>query len=219
MTSGEDHSNRTRWLIGTAIALIGGIVIPLYLAFHNVKNDPQQLTLGLPSPTSAAPSEPSTPPATKPATGPQPATTAPRSRGILIHSGVLYSKCVTAAGTRLADGTAVVIEDCDASSTAQDWFVNTNRTITLGAKPSMCLDVAGGGLSQGALMVLNRCVNPAASSGTQRWSFQPGGAIRSAEGNWCLDDPFGDVSNGIHLEIVGCDSSGKPWPPQQWFPG
>jgi len=75
----------------------------------------------------------------------------------------------------------------------------------------MCLDTAGGGTSQGTLMVLNTCTG----SGTQVWTPGPNGRLVNQASGLCLDDPGSNTNNGTQLDIWACTGgSNQHW----WLP-
>jgi hypothetical protein len=68
---------------------------------------------------------------------------------------VYGNKCLDASGQGTANGTAVVIWDCN-GQTNQQWNVNADGTIT-GAQSRLCLDASGNGTGNGTLVVLWTC--------------------------------------------------------------
>ena len=78
---------------------------------------------------------------------------------------VYGNKCLDAFGGSTADGTAVVIWDCN-GQTNQQWNINADGTIT-GAQSGKCLDASARGIANGTRIIIWSC-----NGGTnQRWSL------------------------------------------------
>jgi hypothetical protein len=77
---------------------------------------------------------------------------------------VYGSKCLDASGQGTANGTAVIIWDCN-GGTNQQWNVNATGTVT-GVQSGLCLDPSGGGTANGTLLQLWSCTGGA----NQRWT-------------------------------------------------
>jgi hypothetical protein len=68
---------------------------------------------------------------------------------------VYGNKCLDANARGTADGTAVIIWDCN-GQTNQQWNVNSNGTIT-GVQSGKCLDATGAGTANGTKIIIWTC--------------------------------------------------------------
>ena len=74
------------------------------------------------------------------------------------------NKCLDASGRGTANGTQVIIWDCN-GQTNQQWNVNTNGTIT-GVQSGLCLDANGAATANGTKIILWACNGGA----NQQWA-------------------------------------------------
>ena len=73
------------------------------------------------------------------------------------HELTIYGDMCLQAGTSAATtGAAAVIESCT-GSTAQQWAVNTDGTITSAADSTLCLDTTAAGTADGTLLDVSTC--------------------------------------------------------------
>jgi mannan endo-1,4-beta-mannosidase len=113
-------------------------------------------------------------------------------------------KCVDVASSGTANGTAVQLWDCNASS-AQQWTVGHDRTVRAMGK---CLDVTGQGTANGTLIQIWDCNG----TGAQQWEALSGGRLRNPQSGRVLDVPAGNTANGTRLQIW--DANTNAW--QVW---
>jgi hypothetical protein len=79
---------------------------------------------------------------------------------------VYGNKCLDASGAGTANGTNVVIWDCN-NQANQQWNLNSNGTIT-GAQSGLCLDANGAGTANGTKLILWSCHG----GNNQQWSLR-----------------------------------------------
>ena len=79
---------------------------------------------------------------------------------------VYGSKCLDASGQGTANGTAVIIWDCNGQAN-QQWVVNANGSIT-GVQSGLCVDAAAAATANGTKIQLWGCHGGA----NQQWSFR-----------------------------------------------
>jgi glucosylceramidase len=116
----------------------------------------------------------------------------------------LGGKCVDVAGGGSANGTAVQLWDCNAS-TAQQWTVSTDGTLRALGK---CMDVTSAGTADGTKIQLWDCNG----SGAQRWSATAARDITNPTANKCLDATGNTSANGTRLQIWTCTGAAN----QKW---
>jgi len=73
----------------------------------------------------------------------------------------------------------------------------------------MCLDTAGGSVTQGTLTVLNTCNGGT----TQVWTPGPNGSLVNEASGLCLDDPGSNTANGVQMQIWSCNGGNN----QHWW--
>ncbi|SCE85892.1 Ricin-type beta-trefoil lectin domain-containing protein [Micromonospora haikouensis] len=78
----------------------------------------------------------------------------------------LTTKCLDAYNAGTANGTRVVIWDCNGQAN-QQWTVNADGTIR-GAQSGLCVDASGAATANGTKIVLWTC----GSADNQRWSWR-----------------------------------------------
>ena len=110
-------------------------------------------------------------------------------------------KCVDVAGDNTGVNlTPVQLWDCQGTSaTDQQWTWNGSTLRTLGR----CLDITGGGTTNGTLVELYDCNG----GGGQNWQ-QVGNTLVNPASGRCLDSPGGATANGTQLEIWDCNGTG-----------
>ncbi|GAA2532036.1 hypothetical protein Ahu01nite_096220 [Winogradskya humida] len=91
----------------------------------------------------------------------------------------LAGKCIGAAGGATANGTAVDLYSCVASST-QQWTRSTDGTLRTGGK---CLDVSGSGTADGTKVQLWDCNG----TGAQQWVYTGARDLVNPQSGKCLD--------------------------------
>ena len=159
-----------------------------------------------PTTTTVPPTTTTVPPTTTTTTTvpPAPTTTtkppAPRVGPVVGLAG----KCLDVAGARSADGTAVQLYGCNATS-AQRWTVTATGTLTALGK---CLDVRGGVTTGSAPVQLYSCNG----TGAQQWVAYSGGSLRNPASGRCLDVPSSRTADGTRLQTFTCNgTSAQRW--------
>ncbi len=124
--------------------------------------------------------------------------TGPGTTGATVISGP-GNTCVDVAGDDTGgDGTAVQLWGCQFWAKDQHWTWSGTSLTTLG----MCLDIAGGGTTNGTTLQLHNCTgNPA-----QQWVVA-GNALKNPQSGRCLDTPGGITTNGTRLQIYDCNNT------------
>ncbi|MEY9936939.1 ricin-type beta-trefoil lectin domain protein [Streptacidiphilus sp. MAP5-3] len=116
------------------------------------------------------------------------------------HTGPVTSgitgKCLDDNQASTADGTQVVLWDCNGTA-AQQWTW-TGNTLTFGGK---CLDATGQGTANGTLVELWTCNG----GSNQQWTSQGNGSLIGTQSGRCLDDPGFTTTNGTQLDIWDCN--------------
>ncbi|GAA1665706.1 hypothetical protein GCM10009765_14050 [Fodinicola feengrottensis] len=112
----------------------------------------------------------------------------------------LASKCVDVANGGTANGTAVQLYTCNAS-TSQNWTLRSDNSIGALGK---CLDISNSGTGNGALVQLWECNR----SNAQVWQHQSNGALRNPNSGRCLDVPNSATADGTRLQIYDCNGTG-----------
>ncbi|MGW4466195.1 ricin-type beta-trefoil lectin domain protein [Micromonospora sp. NPDC004704] len=155
----------------------------------------QSFTYPLPTKTSATftwGGTPGTGPTTPPPSGPTGQITG------------LAGKCVDIAGASSADGTAVQLYGCNAT-TAQRWTRAADGTLRALGK---CLDISAGSTANGARVQLYTCNG----SGAQQWTWTAGRDLVNPQANKCLDVTGNTSADGTPLQIWSCTGAGN----QKW---
>ncbi|MCP2370321.1 mannan endo-1,4-beta-mannosidase [Agromyces terreus] len=123
----------------------------------------------------------------------------------------LAGKCVDAAASGTANGTAVQLYAC-ASGVAQTWTVAADGTIR-NPNSGRCLDAAGQGTANGTVIQLWNCNG----SGAQTWVYDTAvQRLRNPQSGRCLDVTGQNSANGTRLQIWDCNTQAN----QRWtLPG
>ncbi|HTR91075.1 MAG TPA: arabinofuranosidase catalytic domain-containing protein [Trebonia sp.] len=121
-----------------------------------------------------------------------------------IVSGLSSSKCVDDNNGSGTNGTKVQIWDCDGNTSAQNWTVNSNGTLTIAGG---CMDITGAKYTNGTLIELWTCNGGA----NQQWTASNGEIVNPHSG-MCLDDPASNTTNGTQLILYTCNGGGN----QKW---
>jgi alpha-tubulin suppressor-like RCC1 family protein len=121
-----------------------------------------------------------------------------------IISGHNITKCVDDTGGSAADGTAIVLEDCNGTP-EQHWAIKADGTIQVNGK---CMDIANQSSTNRALIDLFTC----SGGSNQQWLPANGTLVNPVSGK-CLDDPAFKSANGTQLEIFTCNGGAN----QQWI--
>ena len=116
----------------------------------------------------------------------------------------LAGKCIDVAGGSSANGTAVQLYDCNASS-AQQWTVGTDGTLRALGK---CLDITNNGTANGSTVQLWDC----AGSANQQWTVSSANDIVNPQANRCLDVTGSNSANGTRLQLWDCTGGAN----QKW---
>ena len=157
---------------------------------------------GMLTPPSTAPTTTTVPPTTT--TVPPTTTTVPPPAPRVGPVVGLAGKCLDVAGAQSADGTAVQLYRCNATS-AQRWTVTTTGTLTALGK---CLDVRGGVTTGPAPVQLYSCNG----TGAQQWVARPDGSLRNPASRRCLDVPSARTADGTGLQTYACNGTAA----QRW---
>jgi predicted alpha-1,6-mannanase (GH76 family) len=120
-----------------------------------------------------------------------------------ITSG-LAGKCVDDNHQGTANGTAIQLWTCNAS-TAQQFTVNSNGSLAVLGK---CMDVISGGTANGVKVQLYDCNG----TGAQTWRAQSNGTLLNPQSGRCLDDPGSSTTDGTQLQIWDCNGGAN----QRW---
>ena len=121
-----------------------------------------------------------------------------------IVSRLSSSKCVDDNNGSGTNGTKVQIWDCDGNTSAQNWTVNSNGTLTIAGG---CMDITGAKYTNGTLIELWTCNGGA----NQQWTATNGELVNPASGK-CLDDPASNTTNGTQLILYACNGGNN----QKW---
>ena len=112
--------------------------------------------------------------------------------------------CVDVANSGTANGTAVQLYPCNAT-TAQSWTVVPDGTLQALTK---CLDITQGGTANGTKVQLYVCNG----SGSQQWQPTSDGRLANPQSGRCLTDPGGSTAAKTRLEIDDCQgTTGQLW--------
>ena len=131
------------------------------------------------------------------------ATPAPAEPSGAITSA-LAGNCVDVANSGTANGTAVQLYPCNAT-TAQSWTVVPDGTLQALTK---CLDITQGGTANGTKVQLYVCNG----SGSQQWQPTSDGRLVNPQSGRCLTDPSGSTAAKTRLEIDDCQgTTGQLW--------
>ena len=76
------------------------------------------------------------------------------------------NKCLDASGRGTANGTPVIIWDCNGQNN-QQWNVNSDGTVT-SVQSGLCLDASAFGTANGTKIQLWQCLNGA----NQKWTLR-----------------------------------------------
>ncbi|MDT7726121.1 MAG: chitinase [Actinomycetota bacterium] len=112
-------------------------------------------------------------------------------------------KCADVAGANTANGTAIQLWTCNAS-TAQSWTVSGTTLRALGK----CMDVSGAATTNGTVVQLWDCNG----TGAQNWTRQTNGTLLNTGSGRCLDATGPSSADGTRLQIWDCaGSSNQLW--------
>jgi hypothetical protein len=121
-----------------------------------------------------------------------------------IVAGDDSAKCVDNNNGSGTPGNKVQMWDCDGNTSAQNWTVNSNGTLTIDGG---CMDITGANYSNGTLIEWWTCNGGA----NQQWEAENGELVNPASGK-CLDDPASNTTNGTQLILYACNGGSN----QQW---
>jgi len=108
----------------------------------------------------------------------------------------LGGKCLNDPGDRTANGTRVVLWNCQ-SGTEQRWTIASNGTIRV---HNRCLDIAGSGGFAGQPVQLEPCVGAA----RELWVQGTAGELVNPASGLCLTDPGSSTANGAAPAMGAC---------------
>ena len=109
------------------------------------------------------------------------------------------------AGGNSVDLTPADTNDCNGTP-AQQWTLEDDGSLHALGK---CLDVFGGGTTEGTRVELYTC-NGAGHQ--RRWSSGGGEALVNPQSGLCLDDPASSTTDGTQLDLWDCTGN----PNQSW---
>jgi chitinase len=115
-------------------------------------------------------------------------------------------KCVDVAGANSANGTAVELYTCNATS-AQNWTHSGNTFQALGK----CMDVTGAGTANGTTVELYDCNG----TNAQAWTQGSSSSLVNTGSGKCLDATGNSSADGTRLQIWTCAGSAN----QSWTIG
>ncbi|MFE5709576.1 family 20 glycosylhydrolase [Streptomyces sp. NPDC056501] len=117
-----------------------------------------------------------------------------------VPSGI-EGKCLDVLGANHADGTPVVLYDCNGTP-AQHWAIGNDGTLRAFGK---CLDVTAGATTNGAKLQLYTCNGTPA----QQWRWNPGqgAGILNPVSRRCIDDPAATNANRTQIQIHDCNGT------------
>ncbi len=121
-----------------------------------------------------------------------------------IVSGLSSSLCADDNNGSGTNGTKVQIWTCDGNTSAQNWTVNSNGTLTIAGG---CMDITGAKYTSGTLIELWTCNGGA----NQQWTASNGEIVNPHSG-MCLDDPSSSTTNGTQLILYTCNGGAN----QKW---
>jgi len=127
------------------------------------------------------------------------ATATPVQTGTAVVGGPGSSgKCLTIKDNASADGTPVVLANCDSSATGQRWTTWSDGTFRANGQ---CLDMKGS--SPGTIVQLWNCNG----MGYQWWVPREDGSMYNPTSQLCLTDPSGTAAVGTQQQISTCNGS------------
>jgi hypothetical protein len=121
-----------------------------------------------------------------------------------IVAGDNGAKCVDNNNGSGTPGNKVQMWDCDGNTSAQNWTVNSNGTLTIDGG---CMDITGARTANGTLIEWWTCNGGA----NQQWLASNGQLVNPASGK-CFDDPGSNTTNGTQLILWTCNGGSN----QQW---
>jgi hypothetical protein len=129
--------------------------------------------------------------------------TASAATGTIV-SGLSSTLCADNNNGSSTNGNKVQIWTCDGNTSAQNWTVNSNGTLTIDGG---CMDITGARYTNGTLIELWTCNGGA----NQQWEAANGELVNPASGS-CLDDPGSSTTNGTQLILYACNGgSNQKW--------
>src|SRR5690349_4197653 len=118
--------------------------------------------------------------------------------GPTILRGVGSNRCLDVPNMSTANGTQVVIWDCN-GGTNQSWTLTASKQLMVyGTK---CLEVAGQSTTPGAAAQIAACTG----AGNQQWNVNANGTITGVQSGLCLDVTSAATSNGTKVEVWTCN--------------
>lgn len=140
---------------------------------------------------------------TAPSQSAQATSTAVQTGTAVIGGPGSSGKCLTIQGNGSADGTPVVLANCDSSATGQRWTTWSDGTFRANGE---CLDMKGS--TPGTIVQLWNCNG----EGYQWWVPRADGSMYNPTSQLCLTDPSGTAAVGTQQQISTCNGSAS----QQW---
>ncbi|KAF8344864.1 ricin B lectin domain-containing protein [Amanita rubescens] len=111
------------------------------------------------------------------------------------------SKCLAVRGSKFVDHTAIVINDCD-NSTSQLWQIYSGLTEVKLADPNINFCVDAKTVDEASPVVLWECNQ----NEWQQWIFTDDGLLTLANNtNLCLEVPDSSTENGVQVKTNGCN--------------
>ena len=157
---------------------------------------------------------------------PKPVAAQPPLKGV-IRTALNPSKCMQPINGSMSPGAAIVLEPCSGhDEPAQVWTIvpcTGSYVHYVNQLSGMCLDARGGAQNNTPIQQwpCNSITNEywvykgvkAGSSFVYIYSGVAGSYSKSGTGNFCLDVPGGQATDGAALQIYKCNSTLS----QQWF--
>ncbi|MER5622642.1 lectin [Streptosporangium sp. NPDC002544] len=122
--------------------------------------------------------------------------------------GVGSGRCLDVTGASQANGTQVVIWDCNGQNNQKWTSTSAGELRVYGNK---CLDVSNNGTADGTGVLIWDCNG----QNNQKWRFNTDGTITAVGANKCLDVANNATTNNARLQIWTCTSG----PNQRWTRG
>ncbi|WP_030918491.1 glycoside hydrolase family 27 protein [Streptosporangium amethystogenes] len=119
--------------------------------------------------------------------------------------GVGSGRCLDVTGASQANGTQVVIWDCNGQNNQQWTSTSAGELRVYGNK---CLDVNNNGTADGTGVLIWDCNG----QNNQKWRFNTDGSITAVGANKCLDVVNNSTANGAKTQIWSCNGAAN----QRW---
>ncbi|GAB1818830.1 glycoside hydrolase family 27 protein [Herbidospora sp. RD11066] len=122
--------------------------------------------------------------------------------------GAASGRCLDVTGAAQANGTAVVLWDCNGQANQQWTATSAGELRVYGGK---CLDVNNNGTADGTGVLIWDCNG----QNNQKWRLNSDGSITAIGANKCLDVSGNSTANGARIQIWTCTGGSN----QRWTRG